>query len=54
VAAERSRSTGAPFLLPRFPYGVVYLAAADTSIVVVAVAHARRRPRYWLTRILRI
>ena len=39
------------FLLPRFPYGVVYVVAADASIVVVAIAHARRRPRYWIARI---
>ena len=39
------------FLLPRFPYGVVYVVAADASVVVVAVAHARRPPRYWIARL---
>lgn len=39
------------FLLPRFPYGVVYVVATDASIVVVAVAHVRRRPRYWVRRL---
>jgi toxin ParE1/3/4 len=39
------------FLLPTFPYGVVYVLGADASIVIVAVAHARRRPRYWVTRL---
>lgn len=39
------------YLLPRFPYAVVYVVASDVSIVVVAVAHARRRPRYWSARL---
>lgn len=39
------------YLLPRFPYGVVYVVAPDTSIVVMAVAHARRRPRHWIARL---
>ena len=39
------------FLLPRFPYGVVYVLAPDASIVVMAVAHVRRRPRYWVSRL---
>jgi len=38
-------------LLPRFPYSVVYVVAPDSSIVIVAAAHARRRPRYWLERL---
>jgi toxin ParE1/3/4 len=44
---------GRRYLLPRFPYGVVYGVAADASIVVVALAHARRRPRYWIARLKR-
>lgn len=35
--------------LARFPYHVVYLDTA-TAIVVLAVAHDRRRPGYWLRR----
>jgi toxin ParE2 len=38
------------FLLKRFPYSVVY-RADDNRIVVVAVAHAHRRPAYWRARI---
>ncbi len=34
------------FLLRRFPYSLVYRASGD-EILVVAVAHAKRRPRYW-------
>lgn len=34
------------YLLRRFPYSVVYRVEPD-RIVIVAVAHARRRPGYW-------
>jgi toxin ParE1/3/4 len=37
------------FLLPRFPYLIGYQVHAD-FIVVLAVAHARRRPLYWIDR----
>ena len=37
-------------LIPRFPYGLIYGVDGDT-IVVVAVAHLHRRPRYWIDRI---
>lgn len=34
----------------RFPPGVVYTERGD-EIVVLAVAHHRRRPEYWLRRV---
>jgi len=37
-------------LLTRFPYGLVYGREAD-SIVIVAVAHLHREPRYWMDRL---
>jgi plasmid stabilization system protein ParE len=37
------------FLLPRFPFAIAYLVEGDT-IIVLAVAHLRRRPGYWLRR----
>jgi len=37
-------------LIARFPYGLIYGIDGDT-IVVVAVAHLHRRPRYWIDRI---
>jgi plasmid stabilization system protein ParE len=37
-------------LLHRFPYAVVYIDEAD-RIWVIAVAHQRRRPRYWARRL---
>jgi plasmid stabilization system protein ParE len=36
-------------LLPRFPYHVVY-RVLPSEIIVVAVAHAKRRPGYWRRR----
>lgn len=38
------------YLLHRFPYGLVYMVRED-SVVIVAVAHLRRRPGYWRHRI---
>jgi len=37
-------------LLARFPYGMVY-GLDDDTVVVVAVAHLHREPRYWSDRI---
>lgn len=39
-------------LLRRFPYGLIY-GKEDADIVLVAVAHTRRRPEYWRGRIRR-
>lgn len=38
-------------LLSRFPYGIIYGIDAD-MIIVVAVAHLHREPRYWIDRML--
>ena len=37
-------------LLPRFPYAVILMDLAE-QIWVLAVAHAKRRPGYWLDRV---
>ncbi len=37
-------------LLARFPYGLIYGEDGDV-IVVVAVAHLHREPRYWADRV---
>lgn len=37
-------------LLNRFPYGLVY-GVDDGMIVIVAVAHVKRRPLYWSDRL---
>lgn len=36
--------------LARFPYGLIY-GVDDETVVIVAVAHLHRRPRYWIDRI---
>lgn len=36
-------------LFNRFPYGLLY-GQNDDMIVIVAVAHLRQRPNYWLDR----
>jgi toxin ParE1/3/4 len=38
------------FLLRRFPFALVY-RELPSAIQVVAVAHGRRRPGYWKTRV---
>ena len=37
-------------LLPRFPYAVIFMDLG-TEVRVLAVAHAKRRPGYWLDRV---
>ena len=37
-------------LAKRFPYSVIYQVKED-HIRILAVAHAHRRPRYWLNRL---
>jgi len=36
--------------LPRFPYAVVFQEKEDI-LLVIAVAHAKRRPVYWKQRV---
>ena len=36
-------------LLRQFPYGVLY-REDETEIVIIAIAHLRRRPGYWTRR----
>jgi plasmid stabilization system protein ParE len=38
------------YLLRRFPFSIVY-RVEERRILIVAVAHARRRPGYWSSRI---
>jgi plasmid stabilization system protein ParE len=38
------------FLLRRYPFSVIYLVDGE-RILIVAVAHARRRPGYWTSRL---
>src|SRR5258708_6741222 len=38
------------FVLPRFPYSLIYRQPATGQIRILAVAHHKRRPRYWAGR----
>ena len=38
------------FVLHRFPYVIVY-RRRRSAIQIIAVAHAKRRPRYWQARL---
>ena len=38
------------FLMRRFPYLVIYMEQVE-QVIVVAVAHGRRRPGYWKRRL---
>lgn len=47
--APRSRNTRR-WLVKGFPFGVIYRASAE-EVLVVAVAHERRRPERWMQRV---
>jgi len=38
------------YVFPRYPFSLVYIVR-DADIEVVAVAHGRRRPGYWRSRL---
>jgi toxin ParE1/3/4 len=38
------------FVLPRFPFSVVYLDDPDV-VTIIAVAHSKRKPGYWKQRV---
>ena len=39
-------------LFPRFPFSLIYAEESD-AILIVAVAHQKRRPGYWRGRVSR-
>ena len=43
------RGTRRRHIFRRFPYSIIYRATAD-EILILAVAHHRRRPGYWANR----
>jgi plasmid stabilization system protein ParE len=49
VETLRSRREVRQYFLRRFPYTVIYEVRPDEALVL-AVAHARRRPNYWKRR----
>ena len=38
------------FMINRFPYGIIYSIDGD-YIVIIAIAHLRRKPNYWIGRL---
>ena len=38
------------YVLPRFPFSLVYRLRGD-EVEIIAVAHGRRRPGYWRSRL---
>ena len=38
------------YLLKRYPFQIIYRKTSDARWLVVAVAHASRRPGFWLNR----
>jgi len=45
----RSRTRVRRFVLQRFPFSIAYIGQRQ-RVLILAVAHARRRPRYWRPR----
>jgi toxin ParE1/3/4 len=50
AARQRRKVAARRFIVPRFPYVLVY-AVRSGEIVVLAVAHAKRKPGYWRKRL---
>lgn len=46
---RRIRGRFRRYLIPRFPYALIYAVQGNT-IYVAAVMHLRRKPGYWATR----
>ena len=38
------------YLMKRYPFQVIYRRVSKEILLIVAVAHASRRPEYWLDR----
>ena len=47
--APRSKSTRR-WLVKGFPFGIIY-RAGESEVLIVAVAHQRKKPEYWAARI---
>lgn len=49
VGIARTKREVRSYSLKRFPYSIIY-ERVDDGFTVIAVAHAKRRPSYWLRR----
>ncbi|BCS55652.1 type II toxin-antitoxin system RelE/ParE family toxin [Geobacter sp. SVR] len=50
LAAQTVRKSIRKWVLPRFPFNVLYSVESEI-LVIVAVAHQKRRPTYWKRRL---
>lgn len=49
-AAPKVLGSTRRFVLPRFPYYILYQVFGNDRLRVLAVAHQKRHPRYWVGR----
>lgn len=49
-AAQKVFGSTRRLVLPRFPYSLLYQVVGEDRIRVLAVAHQKRHPRYWIGR----
>ena len=49
-AAPRFSGVTRRFVLPQFPYYIVYQVRGKDRLRVLAIAHQKRDPRYWVGR----
>ena len=49
-AGSEVRASIRRLVLPRFPYSLLYRVFEGDQVRILAVAHHRRRPQYWLSR----
>jgi plasmid stabilization system protein ParE len=49
-AAPRVRGSIRRFILPRFPYSLLYRPLETGLVRILAVAHHKRKPEYWFGR----
>jgi toxin ParE1/3/4 len=49
-AGTKVRGSVRRLILPRFPYSLLYRVLESKQIRILAVAHHRRSPQYWVER----
>ncbi|KAM3089943.1 type II toxin-antitoxin system RelE/ParE family toxin [Phormidesmis sp. 146-35] len=49
-AGSKVRGSVRRLTLPKFPHSLLYRLLEDDQIRILAVAHHKRRPQYWLDR----
>ncbi|MHC5612395.1 MAG: type II toxin-antitoxin system RelE/ParE family toxin [Nostoc sp.] len=49
-AGSKVRGSLRRLILPKFPYSLLYRILEDDQIRILAVAHHKRKPQYWVDR----